>query len=241
MNALLTLIIIVLVFMYQRRLALTSGSYRIRKNIPHSEILRATIKGQEIERNRIGRELHDGVGVLLSTTRLYLRHWQEEGSSGKQVTGQRVDKLLKEIIESVRRLSADLRPVVLENLGLAEAIAELMWDVEQAGALKIQFNNTYDHCLPQKDELNIYRVIQELLTNTLRHAEATEAILEMNSQPNHFWLSYRDNGKGLPYGISRKGLGLKNMESRISTLNGQFTIGNLEEGGVLVTIEIERK
>ncbi len=241
MNALLTLIIILLVFMYQRRLVLASSGYDVRKDIRNTEILQATINGQEIERDRIGRELHDGVGVLLSTTRLYLQHWKEEGDSGKEVTGQRVDKLLKEIIESVRRLSADLRPVVLENLGLAEAIAELVWDVEQAGALKVKLNASYDHCLSQKDELNIYRVIQELLTNTLRHAEATEAVLEINSQPDCFWLSYRDNGKGLPHDTARKGLGLKNMENRVSALNGEFKIESPYEGGVLVTIEIDKK
>lgn len=238
----LTLIIVLFVVVYQRKLLRQERRHQADEEAHRLELLQATIESQEVERDRIGRELHDGVGVMLSTTRLYLQHWKEEDEDGKEAAGKRVDQLLGDTIESVRRVSADLRPVVLENLGLAEAIAELAQTIEQTGELKIQFKAIYDHNLAQKDELNIYRVVQELLTNTLRHANATEARLEINSQSDRFSLKYRDNGKGiLANGKSRKGLGLKNMESRINALNGRFKLESPPEGGVLITIEIERK
>lgn len=238
----LTLIIVLFVVVYQRKLLRQERRHKADEEAHRLELLRATIESQEVERDRIGRELHDGVGVMLSTTRLYLQHWKEEDEVGKETVGQKVDELLAGTIESVRRVSADLRPVVLETLGLAEAIAELALTIEQTGELKIEFKATYGYRLAQKDELNIYRVVQELLTNTLRHANASEIQIAMNSQHHHFSLNYEDNGKGIPSKAkTHKGLGLKNMESRISALNGQFTIESPPRGGVLITIEIDRR
>ncbi len=237
----LTLVIVLFVVVYQRKLLRQERRHKENEEAHRLELLQATIESQEVERDRIGRELHDGVGVMLSTTRLYLQHWNEEDDAGKETIGKKVDQLLEDTIDSVRRVSADLRPVILENLGLAEAVADLTNNIEQTGVLKIQFDASYELRLPQKDELNIYRVIQELLTNTLRHAEATEVRLLVDSQPGHFGLSYRDNGKGLPSDTARKGLGLKNMENRINALNGQLTIASPPEGGILITIEIEKK
>lgn len=237
----LTLVIVLFVVVYQRKLLRQERRHQADEEAHRLELLQATIESQEVERDRIGRELHDGVGVMLSTTRLYVRHWQEEDEKGREAASQKIDQLLGETVESVRRVSADLRPVVLETLGLAEAIADLAHQLEETGELAVSFKATYDHPLAQKDELNIYRVVQELLTNTIRHAKASEARLEMSSLPHRFFLSYQDNGKGLPEnGKARKGLGLKNMENRVNALNGQFTIESPPEGGILVNIEIEK-
>lgn len=235
----LTLIIILFVVVYQRKLLRQERRHQAAEEARQLELLKATIESQEVERDRIGRELHDGVGVMLSTTRMYLDHWKEEDVAGKEKVSQKVDDLLSATIESVRRVSADLRPVVLETLGLAEAIEDLVGTVMQAGKLEISFSADYDHSLSQKDELNIYRVVQELLTNAIRHSEASEIKLQMTSQSNHFHLAYEDNGRGLPVNqTAKKGLGLKNMESRVNALNGSLNISSPSEGGLLITIEI---
>ena len=94
--------------------------------------------------------------------------------------------------------------------------------------------------LAQKDELNIYRVVQELLTNALRHSEASNVKLELISLPHRLILKYEDDGKGMPQDQGgRKGLGLKNMESRINALSGILKIDNPPEGGLRIKIEIE--
>lgn len=236
----LTLIIVLFVVVYQRKLLRQERRHKLVEEEHRMELLRATIQSQEVERDRISRELHDGVGVMLSTSRMYLEHWNSEDDDGKVRAAKKVDELLSQTIESVRRVSADLRPVVLETLGLAEAITDLADTIINAGKLEIDLDLSYAYPIQQKDELNIYRVVQELLTNTLRHAQASAVVLEVDVTPERFLLIYRDNGKGLPSGKTRKGLGLKNMENRINALNGQFTIESPPEGGILVNIEIEK-
>ena len=236
----LTLIIILFVVVYQRKLLSQQRKHKAAEEAHQRELLQATIESQEVERVRIGRELHDGVGVMLSTARMYLDHWKEEDEAGKAKAGQRVDELLGDTIESVRRVSADLRPVVLENLGLAEALGDLTQTVMQASGLKVNYAATYTHPLSQKDELNIYRVAQELLTNALRHSEATTLSLQMTAQSHRFVLTYQDNGKGMPVDRKgQKGLGLINIESRVNALGGVITISSTPEKGVLITIEIK--
>jgi signal transduction histidine kinase len=236
----LTLIIILFVVIYQRKLLRQQREHKQSKETHQLELLQATLDSQEKERDRIGRELHDGVGVLLSTARMYLQHWEEEGKTGKKTVGKRIDEMLIETIESVRRVSSDLRPVVLETLGLAEAISDLTRAIDNSSSIDIEFKDSYAYRLAQKDELHIYRVVQELLTNGLRHSEATKIHLEMSSHLHLFSLSYQDNGKGMSKNlIEKKGLGLKNMESRINALKGKWAIKNSPDGGVLINIQIE--
>jgi signal transduction histidine kinase len=236
----LTLIIILFVVVYQRKLLRQERRHKQAEEAHQLELLQATIEIQEVERDRIGRELHDGVGVMLSTTRMHLDHWKEADEQGKVRAGERIDQLLGDTIESVRRVSADLRPVVLETLGLAEAIGDLVTTVMLAAELQIEYHEIYEHPLPKKDELNIYRIVQELLTNTLRHAGASRVEISLNSQPRLLQLTYRDDGKGLSEnGQPKKGLGLKNMESRVNALSGKLVIKSPPEGGILITIKIK--
>lgn len=237
----LTLVIILFVVIYQRKLLKKEREHKEMEEVHQLELLQATLESQEKERDRIGRELHDGVGVLLTTARMYLDHWEEEDEAGKKSASRRVDEILSETIESVRRVSSDLRPVVLENLGLAEAISDLVKTIERATSIAIQFGGSYAYPLSQKDELSLYRVVQELLTNGLRHSEATKIELQINSQIHHFSLNYKDNGKGINQdSTALKGLGIKNIESRVNALKGKWAINNLPEGGVSINIKIER-
>lgn len=237
----LTLIIILFVVVYQRKMLKQERRHKAAEKAHQLELLQATIESQEVERDRIGRELHDGVGVMLSTTLMYLDHWKEEDEEGKEKTSRRVDELLHETIDSVRRVSADLRPVVLETFGLAEAISDLTTTVANASGLEISFKAAYDHPLSQPHELNIYRVVQELLTNALRHAKATKISLEMTAEADRFFFKYEDNGKGISKNrMAQKGLGLKNIESRVNALNGTLQLSSPSEGGVLITIDIKQ-
>ncbi|WP_422005341.1 sensor histidine kinase [Roseivirga pacifica] len=238
----LTIVIIVFVVIYQRKLIAQERKHKKAEEEHQLELLQATLESQENERDRIGRELHDGVGVLLTTARMYLRHNIEEEAEQNNGINKQVDAMLGETIESVRRVSADLRPVVLETLGLAEAIGELVRHIGKASSVDIQFEHSYDYPLSQKHELSVYRVVQELLTNGLRHAEASAINVDLNAQPHLFSLTYSDNGKGISSSdIEKKGLGLKNMESRVNALKGKLKITNPEEGGVMIHIQIDRQ
>jgi len=237
----LTLIIILFVVIYQRKLLKQERKHKQAEEDHQLELLQATLESQEKERDRIGRELHDGVGVLLTTARMYLQHWSEESTGEQGEVGKKIDAMLGETIESVRGVSSNLRPVVLENLGLAEAVSDLIRKVEDASSVNIQFDCSYKHPLSQKDELSIYRVVQELLTNGLRHSGASKIDLHINSLLHLFSLTYQDNGKGISKEVTEiKGLGLKNMESRINALKGKWMLKSPPEGGVLINIQIER-
>lgn len=238
---LLALCLVIFFIVYQRRLLYQERRHQAAEEAHQLKLLQATIESQEKERDRIGRELHDGVGVMLSTIRMYLGHWNEESGSTNEKTYNRLDELLRETIEAIRHVSADLRPVVLETLGLAEAISDLINTITQASGIAINFEANYNHTLAQKDELNIYRIVQELLTNTIRHANASEVNITIHATAHVFQLTYRDNGVGLANKerSASSGLGLKNIESRVNALNGKLTIDSPDSGGLLITIRIE--
>jgi len=238
---LLALCLVIFFVVYQRRLLYQERRHQAAEEAHQLELLQATIESQEKERDRMGRELHDGVGVMLSTIRMYMGHWNEECESNNEKTYKRLDGLLGETIEAIRHVSADLRPVVLETLGLEEAIADLTNTVAQASGVAIDFEANYNHSLAQKDELNIYRIVQELLTNTIRHANASEVAISMHATAHIFQLTYRDNGVGLVKKDKSpgSGLGLKNIESRVNALNGKLDIESPKEGGLHITIRIE--
>ncbi len=203
--------------------------------------LYAMLEGQETERDRIGRELHDSVGALLTTTRFYFHQLKQAGSTNGIDLYDKIDGLLSQTIDSVRRVSANLRPVILENLGLTDAMIDYIQEVTRASGLNINFEVGHNCSLSPNTELNIYRVVQEMLNNALRHSGATQVSIEMDSLNDDFFLRYLDNCFGLPEtNMPKKGIGLKNMESREAAINGELIFKNAPCGGLIITIEIKK-
>ncbi|MCE7993477.1 MAG: sensor histidine kinase [Roseivirga sp.] len=235
----LTMIIIVFVLVYQRKLLRQKRQQEETEADYQLALLEANVKNQEIERQRIARDLHDGVGVMLSTTQLYFDQLCADEPAENEDTRKKINELLEDTIQSVRHISADLRPVVLDNLGLSEALAELTEKVGKAARLEFEFSSEYHHKLTKDQELLVYRVVQELLTNTIRHAQASAVSVELESDPGHFRLDYRDNGVGFHRNQSvNAGLGMKNIESRIKILGGKLTVHDTNEAGVFISITV---
>lgn len=224
---LLALSVIVFFILYQRRLLAQQQKHQKAESDYQKELLKTFIQSQEQERSRIAKELHDDVGAMLTTTKLYFHQIVPELPPEEliEITGK-MSGFFDDMIQSVRTISRDLRPVVLEKLGLIEAIQSNVQTIKDCGQINISFIDNTTHPITKSKELNIYRILQELLTNTLKHAEASVIKIELKHKESLLEILYEDNGKGLNQKklIHEKGLGLKNIESRLSILSGKMSI-----------------
>jgi signal transduction histidine kinase len=196
------------------------------------ELMQVVIDSQEAERKRIGQDLHDDVGTALSSLRLTIEMFdsnQADAEKGKYI-GMSKD-IIDKVIKDVRHISHNLSPPVLSYYGLAAAIEEKCVFINNSGQLEIVLVNDAQEALQQLDQpvaLAFYRVLEELVNNTIKHAGATKATITFNTKDNGITINYTDNGKGLKPGQQKKGMGLQNIESRLAVVNAVYVI---DEGG----------
>ena len=230
---LLALAVILFFIVYQRRLLAQQKKYQEATLQYQRELLKATITSQEKERNRIAKDLHDDVGALLTTTKLYLSQITTETPPEELIqTTDKMRNLFDLMIGSVRNISQDLRPAVLQNLGFAEALNSLVQQINDTGNIYIVFKNLATSQLEKEQELNLYRVVQELIHNTVKHAKASQIELSCEDTVTHLILLYKDDGIGIDPKVlqASKGLGIKNIESRLSLLQGTITYREVTKG-----------
>ena len=223
---------------YHKRILKQQQEHQKKEAEYQKQLMRANLQSQEQERNRIGRDLHDEVGSLLTTSKMYFSHLsQADAPSECAELKAKVFELLDETIHSVRRVSLDLRPVVLEQLGLSEAIVNLVHQLNKTGDIRVILKNNWTGRMTAEFELNWYRIIQELLNNTLKHAGATEVHIETGEKEKKFWLVYEDNGRGLSNSLGKsKGLGMQNIESRLYLMEGHMQWIEKKEPGVCIQL-----
>lgn len=216
---------------YQKRLLKQQNEHQQKEAQYQQQLLRANLQSQEKERNRIGKDLHDEVGAMLTTSKLYFRHLEHDAPKEKfKALKDKVFDLLEGTIASVRRVSHDLRPVVLETLGLEEAVANIRDQLNASGEVHMSFESDWKGVMNKEYQLNWYRIIQELVNNTLKHAKANQVVIHMSGNGDGLKLSYTDNGIGMASGQHEPGLGLSNIESRLSLMNGELVFNETEKG-----------
>jgi two-component system sensor histidine kinase UhpB len=193
---------------------------------------------QEGERQRIARELHDEVGQTLTGVML-----QVEGLAAT-IPDQSRDQLdeLRETArhgtEEVRRIVRRLRPEALEDLGLQSALAALATAIGEQARLRIERRLEPRLPLSQEQELVVYRIAQEALTNVARHAEAAQVHLELERTSEHVVLTVRDDGRGLPPDAFGSSEGIRGMRERAMLIGAQLTIAEPPSGGTEVRLSI---
>ena len=192
-------------------------------------LLHAIIESQETERKRIGQDLHDDVGTSLSGLRLMIEMFKpvadDDGSYQSFATSSKgvIDKIVKD----VRNISHNLSPTTLRYYGFVAAVTEHCTIINQSGKLEVTLINNADELL-QKLELPaataLYRVLEELLNNTIKHSGASKAHIQFLVKGDALSIDYHDNGKGLQPGAEKlvKGMGLQNIESRLLNINATF-------------------
>jgi two-component system NarL family sensor kinase len=198
---------------------------------------------QEEERGRVARELHDGISQILVGIRYTLdtarRRIERGDAKASDPLGKGIASL-GEAIAEVRRISRDLRPGVLDDLGLGPAIKTLAEEFAARTNIKCTFNTVvFRNRLDDEAKIALYRIAQEALTNIERHANATHAQIDLRGHRRGATLSIQDNGKGLnpsrrksPHSAS--GLGLRNMQERMEQLGGSFAVRNGTKNGMLI-------
>ena len=204
--------------------------------------MRSVIEGQEIERERIAKDLHDSLGGLLSTIKLqfdHVRSKKQELTEMKEYN--QAHKLLDTAVEEVRTISRNLQPGSLHDLGLISAIRDLINRFEGENYPDIDFQH-YE--MPVKMDkmisLSVYRIIQELVTNSLKHAHATEVLIQLNMEDDELVIQYEDDGIGFDQSnLKRKGMGLENIKSRVNYMHGNLTMESKNGEGMSVLIRIK--
>ncbi|MBR9921846.1 MAG: sensor histidine kinase [Bacteroidetes bacterium] len=207
------------------------------------ELLDASFQVQEQERDRIGRDIHDEIGPSLSTVKFAISQFQYLKESSE--TKDQIKKLnlqLTDIIQQVRSISRDLAPSSLNEFGLLVAIEELLDRIEDSGALQTRFECTGQETeLSPKTELAIYRIVQELCNNALRHAAASLLQVSVHFRGKSLQLVVSDNGKGMDTNAKSSGIGLKNIEARISLIDGTWKLESSPARGTQNVINIPVK
>ncbi len=205
-------------------------------------VVHHTLDAVEDERKRVARDLHDEVGAALSAMRLLV------GQLGNTLPpdarthelSQKVKGVIDHTMDSVRRISNDLLPQGLDELGLAYALEGLCENAMSLTDTDIRL--TVDTCanLPVRTSLIIYRLVQELLNNAVKHAGATNIELTIEHHPASLLLHYADNGNGFDFteAYQKKSLGLKNIETRVQMLNGTVAFDTQPGLGLRVTVQI---
>ncbi len=210
------------------------------------ERLAFRIETIEEERRKISRELHDGVGQLLTAAYLNLELLESaisENSDEAIKLLQKIRKLLDTTIQETRNISHDLRPAVLDDFGLIPGLRLLAEEFSEASGIKAIFQHfNCDNRLDPKLEITIYRICQEALNNIARHSGATEATIEIFRRDNLLTLTVNDNGSGIPSGYLghqsfRAGTGLNNIKERVDLHNGSMQINSQEKSGTELLIE----
>lgn len=205
------------------------------------ELTQRVFDAQEEERGRVARELHDGISQLLVGVRYALDSARRRLLAGDQRGSDMLDKGIEHLsgaIQEVRRISRDLRPGVLDDLGLGPALKALTDDFATRTGIEVDFHTVvFRNRLDQDAKIALYRIAQEALTNIERHAGATKVTIDVRGHKKGATLRIADDGKGLGPDKPTQpgsGLGLRNMQERVEQLEGTLRIFSSRSGTVIV-------
>lgn len=236
----LALALVAFVVFYQKKRVSQQVEIVKRENAYQRELLNATIEIREKEQKRIALELHDDIGSGLTGIKMQLA---KKGLTDVEIEDAR--ERLKNLVKQVRDISHNLLPPVLDELGLNGAITSLCRRIGEQTT--INFNTTIPSAkyegLRSDQELAIYRIVQELLNNILKHANATEIGVTVLNSPKNYSIILQDNGKGfIPpkrLEVQSTSLGLKNIASRVQQINANLNYETLQPTGTKVTLICE--
>lgn len=206
------------------------------------EVYKAAINAEEQERGRIAKELHDGIGPLLSTCLIYLHYVKGLRLDDKRGSVKNMEELIDEALTSIREISNNISPHVLRNFGLFHAVknfcqryTDLKIDIDCNCDIETRFDEIY--------EVTLYRIVSELINNSLKYAQAKQiSILFEKKEDNLIMLNYADDGIGFDFERTfrkKKGLGLVNIHSRVNSIGGKIEYASSPGNGVQVKIEVK--
>ncbi len=246
---LLTVCLIIFIILHQRRVKRFNEKIQTMEQAQQRLLLNASIKLQEEERQRLAADLHDDAGPLLATARLYLNENlvnQDKATQLQSIFQAR--QIIDDTIQLVRNISHSLMPPTLKNFGLESAINDLFQKISGSGAINASSRfHEYKERLKEEKELIIFRVVQELINNILKHSNSSFIHLTQNVHAGKFYLRIHHDGRGLVQADFEKlnksnvGLGLKNITSRLRVVDGNINFEkDISQTYYKVTIELPK-
>lgn len=246
----LTIGIVLFMVYHQRRVMRFNEEMKRMEEEKQRALLDASIKFQEEERNRIAADLHDDVGPLLATARLYLNENLINMEPAAQLQAVFAAKqIIDDAIQLIRNISHSMMPPTLKNFGLESAVNDLFQKINGSGSLNASSRfHDYRTRMKLDYELLVFRVIQELINNLIKHSGAAFIHLTQNTNNTHSYIRLHHDGNGLKQGEfdvhahNSSGLGLKNIASRMKVLNGRiFFEQDPSQTYYKITIEIPKE
>lgn len=201
--------------------------------------IRTEINMLEKERKRIATDLHDELGPILSAVRIQINHLSLDKPEDKKIISF-ANKHIDDILAKTREISYNLLPNTLVRKGLVKAVQEYVSKLRETHKLIISFIGN-DIELPTETSINIYRIIQEIIHNTIKHAEAVQLTISLEKAGSKLVLTASDDGKGFDYDKryeNGEGLGLISLQSRAEVLNAKFNFRSIPGYGTQYVIEI---
>lgn len=196
----------------------------------------AEINAIEKERSRIAADLHDEIAPYLTAIKLKISDFDMHDTIGKQIVETRID----EILNRIREISFDLMPTALLRKGLLGGIAELMAHIKRSYSIEIAMVADETLELSEQKAINIFRIVQEVLHNAVKHAKATEILIVIENKPGLLIVKIADNGVGMDYGLvlkETKGFGLRSIQNRAALLGGQVFVQTSPQKGMSYLFE----
>ena len=207
-------------------------------------VINAIINTEENERKRFAKDLHDGLGPILSTVKMSLSALNEriKDPSGTVILNN-TNHLVNEAISTIKDISNNLSPHVLSNFGLTSAISAFTTKINQTKAVEIDFKSNMENQRLENDkEVVVYRAVCELINNSILHSGASRIEIELNKHEKFVTLQFYENGRGFDTSTlikeDTKGMGLSNIETRVKTVEGVFILESMPGKGTSALIKM---
>ena len=203
------------------------------------DALQRAVEGQELERRRLARELHDETGQALTSILLGLKSLEESGHRDVVEAVRSLRELVVQTLQDVRRLAVELRPTALDDFGLPTALERLASSfAEQTGAAVELESRLGDDRLPAEVETVLYRIVQEALTNVVKHAQADRVSIVLRRKDGSVTAVIEDDGRGFDRSDAGEGFGLVGMKERVELVKGRLEIETSRGKGTTLVVEV---
>jgi signal transduction histidine kinase/TPR repeat protein len=230
-------------FLFNRRKLKQKAIHAAEMAEEEKKRFRAIIEAEERERSRIAQELHDGLGQMLSTARLNVAGLEDSIIEEDREWLEKSLKIIDDACIEVRHISHNMMPSALIRLGIMPAIYDLVDNVNASKSLKVNLNTNVIGSLGRSLDITIYRIIQEVLNNMIKHSKADQINLDINRENEMLRIGIKDNGVGFDVSMLKesKGMGWKNIFSRVSMMDGDIDVNSQPLQGTIVFIQLKLK
>lgn len=244
MGIVISILLVAGVLFVQKLFSFMKRIDNIRRESEH-RVLQAVMETEEKERRQFARDLHDGIGPLLSNVKMSISALDQSRIDGfNKIVIDNINSMISESITALKNTSNNLSPHILDSFGLVSAINTFIENITTLGTYDITFNQNVEASrFDENVEINIYRVVCELFHNSLKHADASNISLLIHYHDGRLVVQYFDDGRGFDpeSADTMSGMGISNMKSRLRTLRGDIEFKRIEPRGMMTSITLKAK